>query len=266
MKGARRICGVVGGDCGGRPDTPPPPPRLTSPHGGSVAPQERRRSSNFKYVLTRNQKVAYHNGGKNPHFPCDHLLDPKVNGGGAAETGGDGRVGWGGTDTPGYSLCTFFDIPHPQIWEQFSHFETSFFTGEIEALISPHLSSMKSHKWSMRIPAPVRRVFICLTFFSPLPPSDRPGFAVVQSPITGVQRIWRLYRRIPDKRMSWKLRWIRLRGCFERFSLGWLFYPPNLAGRERISWRRQSIGISAIWTFLSCHKALLCWIKHFPFN
>lgn len=146
MKGARRICGVVGGDCGGRPDTPPPPPRLTSPHGGSVAPQERRRSSNFKYVLTRNQKVAYHNGGKNAHFPCDHLLDPKVNGGGAAETGGDGRVGWGGTDTPGYSLCTFFDIPHPQIWEQFSHFETSFFTGEIEALISPHLSSMKSHK------------------------------------------------------------------------------------------------------------------------
>lgn len=96
MKGARRICGVVGGGCGGRPDTPPPPPRLTSPHGGSVAPQERRRSSNFKYVLTRNQKVAYHNGGKNPHFRCDHLLDPKVNGGGAAETGGEGQVGWGG--------------------------------------------------------------------------------------------------------------------------------------------------------------------------
>lgn len=125
-----------------------PPPRLTSPHGGSVAPQERRRSSNFKCVLTRNQKVAYHNGGKNPHFPCDHLLDPKVNGGGGGRLRRVETGGWvgGGTDTPGYSLCTFFDIPHPQIWERFSHFETSFFTGEIEALISPHLSSMKSHK------------------------------------------------------------------------------------------------------------------------
>lgn len=44
------------------------------------------------------------------------------------------------------------------------------------------------------------------------------------------------------------------------------FLSPNLAGLKRINWRCQSIRISAIWTFLSHHKALLCWIKHFPFN
>lgn len=141
-----------------------------APHERSVAPQGWRRSSNFKYVLTRNQKVAYHNDGENPHFPCDHLLDPKVNSGGGGWNAGRWK-GEGGT--PAYSLCTFFDIPTRRYGSGLSHFETSFFTPEIEVLISPHLSSMKSHKWSMRIPASRPGFYLPHVFFSPPPPSDR---------------------------------------------------------------------------------------------
>lgn len=245
------------GACRGGPDTP-----LTSPHGGSVAPQGRRRSSNFKYVLTRNQKVAYHNGRKNPHFPCDHLLDPKVNGRGAEGGWGEGEC----TDKLGYSLCTFFDIPHPQIWERVFTFWDIVFHGRDW---SSDLATSEQHEKPQMINEDSRAGspgFYLPHVFSLHPlPSDRPGFAVVQSTITGVQRIWRLYRRIPHKRVSWKLRWIRLWGCFKRFLLGWIFIPKPRRSKG-ISWRWQSIRISAIWTFLSHHKALLCWIKHFPFN
>lgn len=60
------------------------------------------------------------------------------------------------TDTPEYSLCTFLDIFFLFFFFAdlgiVSHFEISFHS-KIEALISPHLRLMKSHKWSMRIPA-----------------------------------------------------------------------------------------------------------------
>lgn len=106
------------------------------PHGGSGAPQERRRCSNFKYVLTRNQKLLTIMGGENPHFPCDHLLDPKVN---------EAEILTRRNILFALSL-TFFSLPpSPADLGMVSHFEISFHS-KIEALISPHLRSMKSHK------------------------------------------------------------------------------------------------------------------------
>lgn len=46
------------------------------PHGESGAPQEWRHCSNFKYVLTQNQKLLAITGREIPRFLCDHLLDP----------------------------------------------------------------------------------------------------------------------------------------------------------------------------------------------
>lgn len=101
-----------------------------NPHGGSDVPQERRRCSNFKYVLTPNQESFTITVTRSPSFsfPVWSLIRPQ---GEEAEPA-----------PPKYSLYTFFAWFLKQIWESVGTFEMSFHS-KMGALISPLLRLTK---------------------------------------------------------------------------------------------------------------------------
>lgn len=107
-------------------------------NGGRSVPVEWRHCSNFKYVLTQSQKKSCSPFWlRDSRFSVWSLCRPQ---------------GEQDTVRAEYSLCAFFDISFSRSWESAHSFEISFHS-KIEALISQHLRLMKSHKWSMRIPA-----------------------------------------------------------------------------------------------------------------
>lgn len=144
------------------------------PHGESSTPQKWRLCSNFKYVLTQNQKLLTIMGQSfPPFFPLWSLIRPQ---------GEPGR----NTDTWIFSLHF--------LWHFLadlgivSHCEISFHS-KIWALISPHLRLMKKPPMINEDSCVSRWVFICLTLSRLV---SRAVSAAVQICMTVIKKIWQL--------------------------------------------------------------------------
>lgn len=155
-----------------------------NPHGGSDVLQERRRCSNFKYVLTPNQESFTITVTRSPSFsfPVWSLIRPQ---GEEAEPA-----------PPKYSLYTFFARFLKQIWESVGTFEMSFHS-KMGALISPLLRLTKKPQMINEDSCVTHRV---LSASDSLLCRPKPPLLPL---ITTPQKMWHLCGCCPKNTIKW---------------------------------------------------------------